>query len=852
MFRARRYRAFLVCTAVFVFSFFYFGRTPDWAPEVFNSPPSPVDHEYVPPDLSGQEVAATPPHGFVPEPAQGRGGRGGDVGKTNPEQKGTPPEGEDVNTWNEIGFGPQGQGRFEVTLPESKRPEPHWKKHAEHFPVAEGETIQLPTGTAEKLPKLQASFHEESPPEKLQRLQRLAAVKEAFEHAWSGYKSSAMGHDELQPVKGGARDPFNGWGATLVDALDSLWIMGMQDEFAAAVEQVAHIDFTTSDRKDIPLFETTIRYLGGLLGAYDVSGQQYAVLLDKAVELAEILIGAFDTPNRMPLTFYYWAPDYVSQPHRAGVHVVLAELGSLSLEFTRLAQLTKQHKYYDAIARITNELEKMQPTTKIPGLWPLQIDASGCKKASSKATSEFDLDEEEEGVPAPSPAPVPFPNTGPPTDIESYMRLGERDDGASADQHTDGPTATTPDGNNQIRSRSPSEKDCQEGLISSPGSVDRFGLAGRADSTYEYLPKEYLLLGGLNDQYRTMYQTAMDVTREHLLFRPMVPDDRDLRFLATAIIHRTAKPGMPDVEYRYEGTHLGCFAGAMFALGAKTFGLDDDLKTATQLTEGCLWAYESTRTGIMPETFQLLPCADPHSCAWNQTRYHRALDPSEEGRLRRANHIQEQRLKFDEQAQHELETAGIAVPSEAPVIPAPPHDPSKVKRDTRHHDYYHDDGYDDDEAPQPTETPPRSIQPKDGAAGPPPGLPVLSHEEFVAARIRNEHLPTGMVDVISSKYLLRPEAIESVFIMYRLTGDSVWREKGWAMFEAISKHCRTDLAHSAISDVTVETPRFIDEMESFWLAETLKYFYLLYSEPDVLSLDEFVLNTEAHPFKRPS
>ena len=109
-------------------------------------------------------------------------------------------------------------------------------------------------------------------------------------------------------MSGSFRDPFAGWGATLVDALDTLWIMGMKDEFSGAVEEVSKIDFTTSFRSDIPLFETVIRYLGGLIGAYDVSGQKHTVLLDKAVELAEILMGAFDTPNRMPVTYYQWDP----------------------------------------------------------------------------------------------------------------------------------------------------------------------------------------------------------------------------------------------------------------------------------------------------------------------------------------------------------------------------------------------------------------------------------------------------------------------------------------------------------------------------------------------------------------
>lgn len=72
------------------------------------------------------------------------------------------------------------------------------------------------------------------------------------------------------------------------------------------------------------------------------------------------------------------------------------------------------------------------------------------------------------------------------------------------------------------------------------------------------------------------------------------------------------------------------------------------------------------------------------------------------------------------------------------------------------------------------------------------------------------------------------------------------------MFESIIAATNTDLAHSAIADVTSRMPKQLDEMESFWLAETLKYFYLLYSTPDVVSLDEWVLNTEAHPFRRPT
>lgn len=77
--------------------------------------------------------------------------------------------------------------------------------------------------------------------------------------------------------------------------------------------------------------------------------------------------------------------------------------------------------------------------------------------------------------------------------------------------------------------------------------------------------------------------------------------------------------------------------------------------------------------------------------------------------------------------------------------------------------------------------------------------------------------------------------------MYRITGDESWRSKGWTMFQAIKKHCEAEFGYSAIGDVNDPNTYQLDEMESFWLAETLKYFYLLFSEPSVVSLDEFVL-----------
>lgn len=184
----------------------------------------------------------------------------------------------------------------------------HWKKQAEHFPVPSQSVISLPSGKPSAIPKIQHAFSDESVNDRINRLQKLEDIKAAFLVSWNGYKNKAWTQDELTPVSGSYRNPFCGWAATLVDSLDTLWIMGLKEEFEEATNAVKNIDFTISNRPDLPLFEVVIRYLGGLIAAYDLSSGTYRVLLEKAEELAEVLMGAFDTPNRMPMTKYFWKP----------------------------------------------------------------------------------------------------------------------------------------------------------------------------------------------------------------------------------------------------------------------------------------------------------------------------------------------------------------------------------------------------------------------------------------------------------------------------------------------------------------------------------------------------------------
>ena len=843
--------------------------------------------------------------------------------------------------YDEIDAG-NAQGRVEASYTAHPGVEKvHWRKLQEHFPVSS--TIQLPTGSAKPFPRVQRAT------EKLEASgaddERLAAVRAAAGHAWGGYREKAFGYDEVRPVSGKYNNPFNGWGASLVDALDTLWIMGMEEQFEEALKIVEKIDFTWSPRSDIPLFETTIRYLGGLLAAYDVSGRQYLILLDKAVELAEVLYSAFDTPNRMPQTYYRWTPGYSSQPGRAGTRAVLAEIGTLSLEFTRLAQLTGEPKYYDAIARITDELEQFQNRTRLSGMWPTTLDASGCGRPPQSIVQGSNY-QAPQGAKNTQPypdgsdrdmeagAPV-MPNKRPET-AETKPQVGHitnwednhRNEDLNKDRLTHEPSDLDSGSKRMVKRQldyqppapqPPSSKEkppmnpafvphrnqdmsCipQPLNSSSQTSQETYTLGGASDSLYEYLPKQFMLLGGILDQYRTMYLNSAGTAIENLLFKPMTPDQRDI--LVSGSMKLTPNYSTPEAHRQYlkkfvpEIEHLTCFAGGMFAMGGVLFDKEEHITIGSKLTDGCVWAYSVTSTGIMPEGGLLMPCEETWGdCPYNQTAYWEQLDPYEETRTMIHSPILHQAYPTSTMG---VETVSVAnAPAVATASVAVEHASeiqSELERDDQQlRKRQIQESYPDPAPPQAQAPAPQPQAPEPAAAQPQPAQPQplaaalaadrlnnnkpdqpelvqmsgnrannahvpaytppapLPHKEYVENKILDERLPPGFVRINSRKYILRPEAIESVFYMYRITGDPYWRDAGWNMFTAIDAQTRALYGASAIDDVTKAAPELLDEMESFWLAETLKYFYLLFDDPARWSLDEWVLNTEAHFFRRP-
>ncbi|KAH9105074.1 hypothetical protein AeMF1_019000 [Aphanomyces euteiches] len=215
-----------------------------------------------------------------------------------------------------------------------------------------------------------------SPEEDLDDVQksRLSAVRQAMVHAWSSYEKNAFGADEVGPVSGTRRqDVWGGIGVTLVDSLDTLYIMGMHDEFQRARDWVANeMDFSHlgKDGGTISVFEVIIRQLGGLLSAYDLS--QDEVFKKRAVEFANMLLPAFEDnvfythynvyAQTSKLTNYYW--------WQRGL---LADFGSLQLEMRYLSDITGNPEYAakgDAFYEVVRREGSYQNT----GLFPIDFE----------------------------------------------------------------------------------------------------------------------------------------------------------------------------------------------------------------------------------------------------------------------------------------------------------------------------------------------------------------------------------------------------------------------------------------------------------------------------------------------
>ncbi|CAH0547785.1 unnamed protein product [Brassicogethes aeneus] len=197
---------------------------------------------------------------------------------------------------------------------------------------------------------------------------RQQAVVNACKHAWKGYKKFAWGHDHLKPISEGYQDWFN-LGLTIVDSLDTLYIMGLKEEYQEArdwVDKNLHFDIN----RDINLFEVTIRVLGGLLGIHHLSKDD--MYLRKAVDLADRLLPCFESESGIPFSDVNLATRKAHAP-KWSPDSSTSEVSTLQLEFRDLSRSTGDPKYETAVAKVSEHIHNLE---KKDGLVPIFINAN--------------------------------------------------------------------------------------------------------------------------------------------------------------------------------------------------------------------------------------------------------------------------------------------------------------------------------------------------------------------------------------------------------------------------------------------------------------------------------------------
>jgi len=552
---------------------------------------------------------------------------------------------------------------------------------------------------------------------------KLKRVTRAMRDTYQGYVTRAWSHDDLLPVTGGTRRSRNGWAVFIVDSSSTLAVMHMWSELKRNVEFIINnIDFN-SPIGVVDTFETTIRYLGGIVSLIDLIDtgmippsvlrpRHRTGLIQQATTLANNLLVAYDTETGLPwpnVNFNRhqgtnWDQDNADPNDHPTIGP--ARAGSNYIENCVLSNLTDDPKYCNAALRSWQAL-----------VWNKYIE-------SPKGLVDQPID----------------------------IKLG------------------------------------------SPVGRDKSWDA-KHDSYYEYLLKSTILFPSspYNPVFAIRWMEAAHALRWNLTTRSSPTTGHAMSHLFMG--------KLLDEYYLNEQSHLACFAAGTLFLGSKHLLLPSLQPLAASLLEGCRHVYSSTTTGLGPEKW-----------SW-------ALSP---------------------------------------VTSSP----------QRHK---------------------QTFYPQTGEQA--------------------EELANMGFWIVDPRYRLRPEYAESLFYAYRITGEQRYRDWAWDAFVAMLEHCRTEWGFAGVADVMVDGStalaamaaaraeekeaakkakepekrpgagfwnlgsvgarkkdasddeddgpgewevemNWIDEQESFWAAETLKYLYLIFEDQEFFPLDDWVFSTEGHLFKR--
>lgn len=606
------------------------------------------------------------------------------------------------------------------------------------------------------------------------------------------------------------------WPICLIDSLSTLYIMGDTTDFQRALNLLTKIDFkipyTVSELIDIP--DLTTRGLGGLLSLYELSGED--ILLVKAKQLGDFILRSFDTPNRLPVISYPWRSPYNNRfPYK---ETKLGSMMKLTLELTKLSQLSYNNKYFNAVYNILQYVWETSMELPIKSLFPNIVDASGCKVLSSKELSMGTHQKDQIMKSINENLNFVFCHQFKHfNNYSSTISVDDKDYFSIYDSLTKLYSLLNVDILHSMKS-----------VAERTQALDKHKGSGDNDLTKESLSSE-------NKQKiidsNIIFHEAMENIINLMLFKPSAPTNLTvLTNLYTNALYSLTTNDL-EVQLRRDFTFQpeACQFPSTLLYGNKLFLVDNEkdnlyLQVASDLVDSCFTLFKEYH-GIMK----------PLSLDWGSeySTMHRLASIMEDEEI---DTMSSNNFDYDENVKIENILKGKHIGFENGFDIHNEVFASKVKQSNLDSEEWK-----------------RSYS-------------FIKNEAFLNIKLTNQDIdiekkvwnknyhkhadmPLWINNIDDSKEsVLSPFLIKSLLYLYRMTGNQKWRQIGKELFEiTINKIRDLNLGPKGVWKVNEISK---ENIPSYWFSQTLKYYYLLFEDPSKFSFDDYIYTDGGHIMAR--
>ncbi|SSD60332.1 uncharacterized protein SCODWIG_02093 [Saccharomycodes ludwigii] len=675
---------------------------------------------------------------------------------------------------------------------------------------------------------------------------RITQIRDIFKSTFNLYSNFAFGYDEVKPLSKQAINNGNGLAKTLLGSTDMLYLLGMEDEIASVLDFISSKRFGTTKTPILNIFENVVYLVGSLISAYEMSNETKPIFLDKAKHLADFSLRAFDTPNFLPLTDLPWRSPLNNRfPFQSSN---FKELSGLGLEYIKLSQLLKDNSYYSSIYPIYETIDKSKKNVfDIDYLFPNTVDASGCSLLSNK--------DMQNGVHLGS----------------NVMKSIHNGDFVFCKQSD----TLLPDNFQKIQYYSVNHNEEKMALNFKEAKNSNY---------YFLLMKMYHLLNANEDKlnFVSQYVNAVEKIKGLMVFKPILPysdiyTHKNISLISNLKTVSTFNPMSNEILVKVKQTlqmdQSNCQVASMLALSGKLLNDESHLRLAEEVLNGCIELSKIPGSGgVFPSNVVLEKCYEEtnNDCTYNKEKKIKSIFMNEDNSKSDDESIfgftgikingDENSNGFNNLKKRTWINKRVFVDKDKDNTDDDHgNDNSRQKNnniDNKQQIISHqnvlgadaDDDDDDDDGLTPK--PPK----KTYSIG--TEYPKSFTKENVDATegkwINKPDIPFFLNDA-STDYFLYPEIPEALFYMYRITGDPKWRKIGGETFDNMIKVIQQrgpkgTIDISSLSDVFNKVHS--DDLPHYWFTQTLKYYYLLFADHSVLSLDDYVFSSDGHPFKK--